>query len=160
MSDRIAVMRDGRFEQVGQRTEVYRRPATAFVAGFVGQSNRFHGVAKEAGGASVVIDWQGHALAVPGVGGVVAGDQLLFCIKYEDVEVSSVRAAPGAASGHNRLAGKLRDIIFKGQTANYLVTLDNGVEIVASGASGSMQLHPGDKVIAHWPPAHGASFKS
>ena len=65
MSDRIAVMRDGRFEQVGQRTEVYRRPATAFVASFVGQSNRFRGVAKEAGSAAALIEWNGRTLTVP-----------------------------------------------------------------------------------------------
>ena len=45
----------------------------------------------------------------------------------------------------------LRDIIFKGQTANYFVGLPNGAEIVASGTPRALALQPGDEVVAHWP---------
>jgi hypothetical protein len=54
----------------------------------------------------------------------------------------------------------LRDIIFKGQTANYLITLDNGAEIVASGAPREMNLRPGEEVFVHWAAKTGVSFKA
>ena len=64
-----------------------------------------------------------------------------------------------AATGHNRLAGRLRDVIFKGQTANYIITLPDGIEIVASGTPRTMTLRPGEPVVAHWPASAGVSFK-
>ena len=58
-----------------------------------------------------------------------------FFIKYEDIEIVRVGDAIGGrcATG-NRLAGRLRDIIFKGQTANYIVSMTDGSEIVASAS--------------------------
>lgn len=46
MADRIAVMRAGRIEQIGTPVEIYCRPATAFVAGFFGEINRFEAIAR------------------------------------------------------------------------------------------------------------------
>ena len=43
MSDRIAVMNQGNVEQIGAPTDIYDRPATVFVAGFIGQANLWHG---------------------------------------------------------------------------------------------------------------------
>jgi putative spermidine/putrescine transport system ATP-binding protein/spermidine/putrescine transport system ATP-binding protein len=159
MSDRIAVMRNGQVEQVGPRVEVYTRPATAFVATFVGQSNRMEGVAAAINGSNMTMEWRGSSLLVPSHGDISPGNRIRFSIKYEDVEVSC-RGTATAAAGRNRLPGKLRDIIFKGQTANYLITLDNGAEIVASGAPREMNLRPGEEVFVHWAAKTGVSFKA
>jgi ABC-type Fe3+/spermidine/putrescine transport system ATPase subunit len=158
MSDRIAVMRNGVFEQVGPRVEVYTRPATAFVASFVGQSNRLEGIAASVNGKSLTMEWRGSSLIVPCHGDIAPGTRIRFSIKYEDVEISSSKNE--ARAGRNLLPGTLRDIIFKGQTANYLVTLDNGAEIVASGAPRYMNLRPGENVYAHWAAETGVSFKA
>src|SRR5262245_51090619 len=160
MSDRIAVMRNGTFEQIGPRVEVYTRPATAFVASFVGQSNRLEGVAWAVNGKTMTMEWQGTSLIVPNRDDVAPGNRIRFSIKYEDVEISSCKDWEATApTRRNRLSGRLRDIIFKGQTANYLVTLDNGTEIVASGAPREMNLRPGEEVYAHWAVETGVSFR-
>src|SRR6185295_10179127 len=86
MSDRIAVMRNGIFEQVGPRNDVYRKPATAFVAGFVGQSNQMTGRAEAVNGRALALSWQGASLRLPHQGGISTGDEIRFLIKYEDIE--------------------------------------------------------------------------
>jgi putative spermidine/putrescine transport system ATP-binding protein/spermidine/putrescine transport system ATP-binding protein len=156
MSDRIAVMRNGVFDQVGPRIEVYSKPATAFVASFVGQSNRMEGVLAGVDGDRARLDWNGIMLVVPTPAHAVSGARALFSIKYEDVELSPKSA--GASTAGNCLEGRLRDIIFKGQTANYFVTLSNGAEIVASGTPRASSLQPGEAVVARWAASGGSTF--
>jgi ABC-type Fe3+/spermidine/putrescine transport system ATPase subunit len=155
MSDRIAVMRDGTFEQVGLRNDVYRKPQTAFVASFVGQSNQMTGTAERVNGHMLALTWQGEKLRLPHQGGISEGDRVRFLIKYEDVEVST--AQKGAS---NALTGRLRDVIFKGQTANYIVSMQDGSEIVASASSRDQKAVIGETVSIRWPETAGMCFKS
>ena len=69
MSDRIAVMRNGRFEQIGAKTEIYTNPASAFVATFVGHANRLDGESAEVDGAHRADDWNGQRAAGAAAGG-------------------------------------------------------------------------------------------
>jgi hypothetical protein len=78
-----------------------------------------------------------------------------FSIKYEDLEIARGDSRP---AGLNSIPGTLRDIIFKGQTANYLVLLKDGSEIVVSGAPRELHLQPGEAVTVHWPASRGATF--
>ncbi len=160
MSDRIAVMRNGIFEQIGPRVEVYQRPATAFVASFVGQSNHFSGVADKVNGHEVSFTWQGRHLVAPYAGEIGAGDSVRLSIKYEDLVVSPGTKLPKSAAAGNHLPGRLRDIIFKGQTANYLIDVDGHNEIVASGSPREMNLNVGDNVIVQWSSKSGMCFRS
>ncbi|HTN98630.1 MAG TPA: ABC transporter ATP-binding protein [Nordella sp.] len=156
MSDRIAVMRNGVFEQIGPRNEVYRKPATAFVATFVGQSNQVTGIAEETGRDSLALTWLGRRLCLPHRGDISAGDKVRFLIKYEDIEVS-----PGTSgAGGNRLTGRLRDIIFKGQTANCIVSLADGSEITANASSRDQKVGIGETVTIAWPEAAGMCFRA
>jgi putative spermidine/putrescine transport system ATP-binding protein/spermidine/putrescine transport system ATP-binding protein len=157
MSDRIAVMRNGAFEQIGAKTEIYTNPATAFVAGFVGYANRFAGRLIEITGDVARMDWKGISLLVPRPRGGRPGDVVQYSIKYEDLEVA--RDGNGFdAVNRNWLAGTLRDVIFKGQTANYIVALSDGSEIVISVARRGLDLQPREPVRVHWPVARGACF--
>jgi ABC-type Fe3+/spermidine/putrescine transport system ATPase subunit len=158
MSDRIAVMRNGVFEQVGPRSEVYRRPATAFVATFVGQSNHMSGTAATVNGRELALTWHGKTLHVPHQGGIAAGDKVRFLIKYEDVEVSH-RAGKGKENTANHLSGRLRDVIFKGQIANYIVATADGAEIIASVSSRDQEVKIGETVSIQWPATAGMCFK-
>lgn len=160
MSDRIAVMRNGIFEQVAPRTEIYSKPATAFVASFIGQSNRLDGIARDTDNGGITLQWRDHVLRVPPAAAVATGDSVVFAMKYEDVEIARVDQPIGDAAQRNQLSGRLRDIIFKGQTANYLITLDGGLEIVASATPREMTVTPGDAVVAHWRHDTGSSFKA
>lgn len=161
MSDRIAVMRGGVFEQVGPRDDVYRRPKTEFVATFVGQSNRLSGFVETVKNGTVAFAWQGHTLHVPHQGDIAAGDKAQFLIKHEDIEVAG--AAGKGRSDHrsgNSLEGRLRDIIFKGQTANYIVSLANGAELIASASSRDHKVGIGEAVSLRWPETSGMCFRS
>ena len=53
----------------------------------------------------------------------------------------------------------LRDVIFKGQTANYIVVLTDGSEIIVSSAPHGLDLQPSEAVVVHWPVARGACFQ-
>jgi putative spermidine/putrescine transport system ATP-binding protein/spermidine/putrescine transport system ATP-binding protein len=158
MSDRIAVMHNGAFEQIGAKTEIYTNPATAFVAGFVGHANRFEGELVELSDGVARMDWHGTSLRVPGPRDGRVGGKVQYSIKHEDLELA--RGSDRLDDvGRNRLSGTLRDIIFKGQTANYMVALNDGSEIVISGTPRGLDLRPNDPVIVHWPVSRGASFQ-
>ena len=159
MSDRIAVMRNGVFEQVGNRTEVYQKPKTVFVAGFVGQSNQMEGKVDKVNGGFLAFTWQGKKLVVPHAGDAKTGELVRFMIKHEDVQIEVASRKSAIPGNHNSIPGKLRDIIFKGQTVNYLVDLEGGMEIVASGSPRDMTLAAGDLVFAFWSQDTGSSFK-
>ena len=158
MSDRIAVMHNGAFEQIGAKTEIYTNPATAFVAGFVGHANRFEGRLLELAGDMARMDWKGTTMLVPKPRDGRPGGTVHYAIKYEDLEVT--RGVNGFDPADcNWLAGTLRDVIFKGQTANYIVVLGDGSEIIVSSAPRGLDLQPNEAVVVHWPVARGACFQ-
>jgi ABC-type Fe3+/spermidine/putrescine transport system ATPase subunit len=158
MSDRIAVMRTGVFDQIAPRTEVYSHPATAFVASFVGHSNRLEGAIASVSGQHATLSWNGMDIVVPRPAGASLGDRIVLFIKYEEVELAGGSDLGPKTPSDNRLEGVLRDVIFKGQTANYFVRLANGAEIVASGTPRALSLKPGAAVSARWPAGVGSSF--
>ncbi|QLH78550.1 ABC transporter ATP-binding protein [Halosimplex rubrum] len=93
ISDRLAVMSDGGVEQVGTPREVYERPATEFVASFVGENNLFRGevVGREAEATAVSVDGTEFRVDAAEVSGrdATAGDRLTFCVRPEDLTVDA-----------------------------------------------------------------------
>jgi len=156
MSDRIAVMRNGRFEQIGAKTEIYTHPASAFVASFVGHANRLDGTVLEIEGALARIEWGGEGLLAPRPAEASRGSRVSYFIKHEDLQIETVAGA--GRTGVNRLTGVLRDIIFKGQTANYIVALPTGDDLVVSGTPRAALAGAGDPVAVVWPVGAGACF--
>jgi ABC-type Fe3+/spermidine/putrescine transport system ATPase subunit len=157
MSDRIAVMRNGQFEQIGAKHEIYTKPASAFVATFVGHANRLNGRIAEIDGALARMDWHGRALLVQPPSGAKAGDKVQYFIKHEDLEIAP-SMVNGAANDLNEVRGQLRDIIFKGQTANYIVALPEGGDLVVSGTPRAASVHANDQVVVRWPAGGGSCF--
>jgi ABC-type Fe3+/spermidine/putrescine transport system ATPase subunit len=157
MSDRIAVMRVGGFDQVAPKLEVYNNPATPFVAGFVGQSNAMRGPLVAIEGARARLDWNGIKLAVPSPAGAKAGDRVDYFVKCERITVAP-HGTDGVDASYNWLEGTLRDVIFKGQTADYFVALSNGTELIVSNASQAPNLKRGDPVSAAWRFDAGQAF--
>jgi ABC-type Fe3+/spermidine/putrescine transport system ATPase subunit len=158
MSDRIAVMRDGRFEQIGAKSEIYTHPASAFVATFVGHANRMDGKLMDGDGNLARIDWGGQILRVPRPAGATNGDDVQYFIKHEDLEIAPSGPGDGAPANGNRIVGILRDIIFKGQTANYIVALPGGGDLVVSGTPRAATVRANDAVVVRWPAAAGSCF--
>ncbi|MBE1580047.1 putative spermidine/putrescine transport system ATP-binding protein [Amycolatopsis roodepoortensis] len=106
MSDRIAVFNAGRIEQVGSPVEVYERPASAFVAGFVGTSNLLSG-----GGAENII-------GKPGV----------FSIRPEKIRIDA-DLSKSAEVGETSATGTVTNTVYAGATVRYEVTLDAGGQL-------------------------------
>jgi putative spermidine/putrescine transport system ATP-binding protein len=106
MSDRLAVFDHGRVEQIGSPAEVYERPETGFVAGFVGTSNVLEGDAAKA----------------------VAGDAHAFTIRPEKIDLLEVSAPVG--DGECSATGHVREVVYIGAITKYAVALDVGGELV------------------------------
>ncbi|MCS0500863.1 ABC transporter ATP-binding protein [Ancylobacter mangrovi] len=146
MSDRIAVVRGGRVEDFASRTDIYDRPKTAFIAQFVGRSNRFEGVAAKARdrlairGEGVLIE----TAARPGIG---EGDNVVAYVKNEKVRLKL--AEPGAAAGANTIAARIRHVILRGAYAEYVLSWSGG-ELIASRPRDGAELPGGAEVIAYW----------
>ncbi|HNB26152.1 MAG TPA: ABC transporter ATP-binding protein [Alphaproteobacteria bacterium] len=158
MSDRIAVMRNGRFEQIGAKTEIYTNPASAFVATFVGHANRLDGEVTEIDGTLARMKWAGGMLLVPRPAKASPGDRVRYFIKHEDLEIMPAAANGHAANDLNQISGTLRDIIFKGQTANYIIALPQGSDLVVSDTPRTIALKPSDPVVVRWPAGSGSCF--
>ena len=148
MSDRVAVMHEGRIEQVGAKLDVYNAPATRFVASFVGAPNKLVGTVIETSGDKLRIDWDGLTLLGRSNGEARPGDRVEVFLKSERISL----APAGAAGGDdNRLEGTVRDIIFKGQFADYLVQVGNDAELVVSAPPALPGVDRGASVVLGWP---------
>jgi putative spermidine/putrescine transport system ATP-binding protein len=106
MSDRIAVMDGGRIEQVGTPSDVYDRPSTSFVAGFVGVSNVLSGEAARG----------------------VTGTEAPITVRPE--KIGMVDPADTVASDDSSLQGTIRAVVYIGAFTRYVVELDAGGELV------------------------------
>ena len=105
MADRIVVMNHGVVEQVGTPQEIYRRPASAFVADFVGSMNFLEGTLL----SPDRIDVSGIVFGCPVQDGLVAGQKVRLCIRPEDVRVRDLPADIA-----NRLTIEVADLDFVG----------------------------------------------
>ena len=112
VSDRILVMNEGRMQQIGPPSEVYDRPATRFVADFVGNSNILHGRLKTADGGAAVVELQGAKdlnLRCTADGRQAAGADIAVSFHPEQVRLSAVRPAdagnvlPGTIVSRNNM---------------------------------------------------------
>ena len=156
MSDRIGVMRSGRFEQVAPTTEVYSRPATRFTASFVGHSNKFSGPLVSLGGSTAELDWNGLPIKVVCPQGGRIGDLVEVYIKCERIRI--LRGDQPVRTSENAIPGVIRDVVFKGQTADFLVTTRGGQELVVSDSSGGYRAEKGAPVRLSWDAKDGSGF--
>ena len=122
MSDRVAVLRDGRIEQIGTPEDVYQRPASAFVARFVGKPNILSGrlVADDGSRAIVRLD-DGTTAAVPApaTGTLVVADEVLVLARPEKAIIEEGRRP--ATTGGPLLAGVILEEEFAGAVWRYTV---------------------------------------
>ena len=118
ISDRIAVMRAGRIEQMGPPTEIYEQPTTEFVARFVGTVNFLDGEVVKAGGAGCAVRTPLGVLTVRGTSSTLgAGARVRLVVRPE-----AVRLTPGDPSDGTRgLSGKVVGATYTGALVRYLV---------------------------------------
>ncbi|MCF6388514.1 ABC transporter ATP-binding protein [Mycobacterium sp. MBM] len=152
MSDRIAVMNAGNVEQIGSPADIYDRPASVFVAGFIGQANLWAG--RQTGRANrdfVEIDVLGTTLkSRPGDTAIESGGQATLMIRPERVQVST--DAPTGDLAVVRTT--VQDMTFQGPVVRLSVAAPDGATVVAHvGPEQNLPLlRPGDEVYVSWSP--------
>ncbi|WP_330455783.1 ABC transporter ATP-binding protein [Streptomyces sp. NBC_00820] len=142
MSDRIAVFDQGRIAQVGTPAEIYERPATAFVASFVGTSNLLDGEAAER----------------------IVGTAAMHNIRPEKIRV--LKESDGADEpGHDSVAGTVAEAVYLGDATRFLVDLDGGGRLTAlqqnlETSSEDAAAYRGTRVRLQWHRRHAVRIPS
>jgi len=132
MSDRIVVMRNGLFEQIGSAHDIYSRPATSYVARFVGNAN------------------------------VLRSSDACSAIRSEHVEFVPVEFVPsgrGEPSGRGGMKGRIITRSFVGGQIRLTAILQNGEAIIASSQGMASPLKNGDEVLVRWDPENAVPVR-
>jgi spermidine/putrescine transport system ATP-binding protein len=147
MSDRIAVMSQGRVEQVGPPREIYEEPATAYVADFLGVSNLMEGQAlgPVSGGCQVRL---GEFELVAGQGDLDTRGEAKITIRPERVDLE-----PHGTSGENRVPGMVERVVYVGSVLQAIVNLASGQRIQAwmQNEGAELSFDSGTAVAVHFP---------
>jgi putative spermidine/putrescine transport system ATP-binding protein len=148
LSDRVAVMNRGRIEQLGDPTELYERPLTAFVAQFIGESNRLEGTVADApDGRAVLITSSGLRLPVR-PGGVPAGEPGIFFLRPERIAIAPEGDAGGVVTG------EVGEAVFVGETMRYVIHAAGGETFTVKrlNLDATDRFKVGARVALRWPP--------
>jgi iron(III) transport system ATP-binding protein len=121
LSDRVAVMRDGRIQQVATPRELYERPVNRFVADFVGTNNLIPGVCTEQGRGGVIVDTPLGPVQAGPVDAVGAGERCVLAVRPENVVLGS--------GGENAFSGRIAFASYLGDTLRYDVETESGLVI-------------------------------
>jgi len=158
MSNRIAIFHRGRIEQIGTPSDLYERPRSVFVAGFIGESNMFTGTLEVAGESAAVRagDWTVRVdrRAVGQAG--APGQTVTVVVRPERLRVERVHASQSDDRATNLAAvlhGRIHEAIYLGPLRKYVIDLPSGTRLVSrvqTEADGS-QLSVGDEVTVSWP---------
>ena len=154
MSDRIAVMSEGRVEQIGTPEEIYNSPATLFVAGFIGSANLLPGEVRGLDGDDVVVELtSGATVRARASREHQLGSQVSLMLRPE-----RLRASVEPSSNGRSILGTVTDLVFQGATARLGLRLADDSEVIATVATGSDLpfLLPGAPVHVVWDP--GAAY--
>src|SRR5262249_2145659 len=118
LADRMAVLRDGVIEQVGNPRDVYRSPANRFVADFIGETNWFSGTVRANGGGDVTVETDAGAFRAVAPRAPGVGKKVWLGFRPEAVVIG-----PGEA---NSLAGTIQQVSYLGEIEQYHLVLPSG----------------------------------
>ena len=128
MSDRIAVMRDGRIEQIGTPDEIYNHPKTSYVATFVGNANILHGVAESIQGQNAIVK--------------IGNDKVIVKLETSQQDTKDTGAKHHLTAGENvTLAVRSENILLQEAVAIGDTGTDNGDTVDISVAGGISDIH-------------------
>jgi len=157
LSDRVAVMHQGRIEQVDTTFNIYEHPRTMFVADFIGESNTLPGevVGRDGG---VAVRCAGGAVVVrsreAGAAAVAVGAAVHVVVRPEKIALALAGAGRGEG---NQVTGTVREVVFQGTSVRYVVDLGVAGTLAVHEPNGQRLdvgglLKPGQEVEASWPP--------
>ena len=151
MSDRIAVMNQGLVEQVAGPRELYERPATPFVAGFIGVSNVVHlRPDRVDDGLAVMAVGEGERIVAPS-GSAGEMEEILMTVRPEKVKFEEV----GEPS--SRVSATVAEIVYLGSMTQYIVELPTGEQLTVHRLNDEVRRRPiqvGDRVTLYWAAEH------
>lgn len=146
MSDRIAVMNEGTFEQVGPPEEVYDEPETRFVADFLGTANIFDGTVAAVEDGVATVDCEDVSIRTISENGVEPGANVSVVIRPERFALDS---AGSRTTGENAFEGEITFKRHLGSSVEYHIETERGRELVVVRRSGIDERAPGDRVTVH-----------
>jgi spermidine/putrescine transport system ATP-binding protein len=162
LSDHVAVMNAGSFEQVGTPQELYYQPQTPFVAGFVGANNKLQGVASggaEDGSVVAVTTGQGLAMRARAVGKVLTGQAVQAFVRPE--AMSLARDTAELPAMHTAYAGQVESLLFDGANSAVLLretTSRTEFRIALPQTGRFADLRVGETVAFSFDPAQATCF--
>ena len=157
MSDRIAVMNEGRILQLGTPTEIYERPCNRFVADFIGQTNFLEGTLQRIDGGVAEVEIPGSGVVR---GRVASGEppsgMVTLAVRPERLSLASELPAGIVPAGWNALSGSVADVIYLGTHTQVVVALPGGGTVIVhrqnrTGGDGGPQ--PGENAAVAFDPA-------
>jgi iron(III) transport system ATP-binding protein len=150
LSDRVAVMRDGAIEQLGTPREIYERPATRFVARFVGFENVLPGRVHDRRPGAIAVELDGAAglLWCDHDHDVATGNRTHLAIRSDDVRL----APEGGVGRPNVVSARLQSSTYAGRHMQYVVDLQ-GVALTVRTTDDGLVAAPGDAVDVELPPS-------
>lgn len=150
MSNVIGVINQGKIEQIGDSQDIYERPATKFVAGFIGEANILTGTVQRVDHVEVTIKHGNIDIRAQGLG-LRVGDSVAIAIRPEKVRVGA--EVVGCA---NVFEGKVVDEVYVGLASKVTVELDQGPRIMANVqiADIGQSLRVGSHLMIGWDPAN------
>jgi spermidine/putrescine transport system ATP-binding protein len=128
MSDRVAVMNRGRYEQLAAPEELYERPATRFVAGFLGASNLLRGTTDGPDGAYSAVRLEESSIVRVPTAQLAGRSSVDVGVRPEKIRLGAPDSA--APAGANTLLGRVRSALYTGASTQYQVDLRDGVRVV------------------------------
>ncbi|MFV0512741.1 MAG: ABC transporter ATP-binding protein [Jhaorihella sp.] len=161
MSDQIAVMNRGVFEQLGSARDLYYRPRTAFVAGFVGDSNRWRGRVERTAGEELEIRTENGMLLRGASHGraLNPGDTADIYVRPEAIRLAHDEGE--LARFENRISGRVTSLLFNGAASRILVADPGGgeeIEVTLPQSGEFAQTGKGDTVHIGWSGDQGNCF--
>lgn len=156
MSDRIAVMNEGRFEQVGSPRELYSDPRTPFVAKFVGDNNVWSGEVEEADKYVTIRTREGLLFQARSHESYSVGTSVDLFLRPE-----ALRIEPNDSDDLNTFQVSVKAILFDGANSRLLTVMPSGHELLVSLPQNRQfdHIEPGATITLGWHPDSGLCFK-
>ena len=144
LSDRIALMHNGRIVQLGSATDLYERPNSSFVASFIGESTLIEGTAE----GDVLRPRAAPSLRLRGTGSVTSGASAVMVLRPEKLVLLPSQSSP------SDLRGTVQDLVYVGDVTRITLALDGGLVLTAKLANRRDLFRPGlnDTVWVGWAP--------
>jgi spermidine/putrescine transport system ATP-binding protein len=150
MADRVVVMHEGRIVQVGTPLELYRSPASLFVAAFLGNANVWRGVVVAEHGDEVTVSAGGVELTGTKAAAVRPGDRVGAVLRWE---AARILPTGSAQNGDPSLAGTIADVVFVGALIHYRIEVaETRLTVTRPSSEHDGTLGPGQPVLVTWDP--------